>query len=47
MWEIDARVLGQTHEFGEQNRPPGWNFWLTFAISPAPPSPAAPSMAYK
>jgi hypothetical protein len=25
-------------EFGSQNRPPGWNFWLTFAISPAPPA---------
>jgi hypothetical protein len=26
-------------EFGAQNRAPGWNLWLTFAISPAPPSP--------
>jgi len=36
-------------EFGAQNRAPGWNFWLTFAISPAPA--AAPqqvqSMAYR
>src|SRR5262249_55112832 len=28
-------------EFGAQNRPPGWNFWLTLAISPAPPAAAA------
>ena len=36
-------------EFGAQNRAPGWNFWLTFAISPAPPaqSPPTQSMAYK
>jgi hypothetical protein len=31
-------------EFGAQNRPEGWNTWLTFAISDAPPSAsAAPS----
>jgi hypothetical protein len=31
-------------EFGAQNRPEGWNTWLTFAISDAPPTPsAAPS----
>jgi hypothetical protein len=37
-------------EFGAQNRASGWNFWLTFASSPAPPasaSPLAQSMAYK
>jgi len=28
-------------EFGAQNRPEGWNTWLTFAISPAPPEAAA------
>ena len=22
-------------EFGHENRPEGWNVWLTFAISPA------------
>ena len=27
-------------EFDAQNRPDGWNAWLTFAISPAAPSPA-------
>jgi hypothetical protein len=30
-------------DFGSQNRPPGWNFWVTFAISPAPPT--APAVA--
>ena len=24
-------------EFGAQNRPEGWNAWVTFALSPAPP----------
>jgi hypothetical protein len=28
-------------EFGAQNRPDGWNAWLTFALSPAAPAPAA------
>lgn len=29
-------------EFAAQNRPEGWNTWLTFAISPAAPEPTAP-----
>jgi hypothetical protein len=29
-------------EFGAQNRPEGWNTWLTFAISDAAPTPSAP-----
>jgi hypothetical protein len=29
-------------EFAAQNRPEGWNTWLTFAISPAAPTPTAP-----
>ena len=29
-------------EFGAKNRPEGWNLWLTFALSPAPPAPAPP-----
>jgi hypothetical protein len=32
-------------EFGAENRPEGWNVWLTFAITPAaepPPPPRAP-----
>jgi hypothetical protein len=28
-------------EFAAQDRPDGWNIWLTFAISPAAPTPAA------
>jgi hypothetical protein len=30
-------------EFGAQNRPEGWNLWLTFAISPAAPTPSLSS----
>src|SRR5215471_18444899 len=30
-------------EFAAQNRPEGWNAWLTFSISPAPPGQAPPS----
>jgi hypothetical protein len=30
-------------EFGAKDRPEGWNTWLTFAISDAPPSPGAAS----
>jgi len=30
-------------EFAGQNRPDGWNAWLTFAISPAAPGEAPPS----
>ena len=35
-------------EFGAQNRPEGWNTWLTFAISDAPPTAASatPSSMY-
>ncbi len=29
-------------EFAAAHRPEGWNVWLTFAISPAAPEPAAP-----
>jgi hypothetical protein len=28
-------------EFGSENRPEGWNAWVTFAISAAPPQPSA------
>jgi hypothetical protein len=37
-------------EFGAQNRPEGWNTWLTFAISDAPPaaaSAAPPPLVHK
>ena len=29
-------------EFAAENRPEGWNAWVTFVISPAPPVPTAP-----
>lgn len=29
-------------EFAAENRPEGWNAWVTFVISPTAPSPAAP-----
>jgi hypothetical protein len=29
-------------EFDAEHRPSGWNTWLTFSISNAPPSPAPP-----
>lgn len=29
-------------EFAAENRPQGWNAWVTFAISPAAPTPTAP-----
>jgi hypothetical protein len=28
-------------EFANQNRPDGWNAWVTFAISPAEQTPSA------
>jgi hypothetical protein len=30
-------------EFAGKNRPDGWNTWVTFVISPAAPTPSAPS----
>jgi len=30
-------------EFAAQNRPHGWNTWLTVQLAPAPPTPEAPS----
>jgi len=29
-------------EFDNDNRPDGWNVWLTFVLSPAPPSSESP-----
>lgn len=29
-------------EFASEHRPEGWNAWVTFAISPAPPAPTPP-----
>jgi hypothetical protein len=34
-------------EFAAQNRADGWNVWLTFAVSPAPPKPAEKVAAAK
>jgi len=31
-------------EFDAANRPDGWNVWLTFALTPAPPSSTAPTV---
>lgn len=31
-------------EFGHENRPEGWNVWLTLAFSPAPPEQSASTM---
>lgn len=32
-------------EFESEHRPEGWNVWLTFVLSPAPPSGGSPTMA--
>ncbi len=43
MGELQGYVnLKGYKEFEAKNRPEGWNVWLTFAISPAPPTPSAP-----
>jgi hypothetical protein len=31
-------------EFAAENRPEGWNAWVTFVISPAAPSEAPPPL---
>ena len=41
---INAKVY---KEFAAQNRPEGWNAWLTFAISPTAPEPPAPKPMYR
>jgi hypothetical protein len=41
-WQGYINVKGYA-EFAAQNRPDGWNAWLTFAISPAAPGEAPPS----
>jgi hypothetical protein len=40
-WQGYVNVKGYK-EFAAQNRPDGWNAWLTFAISPAAPEAAPP-----
>ena len=43
MGELQGYVnLKGYKEFGAEHRPEGWNVWLTFAISPAAPSPSTP-----
>jgi hypothetical protein len=37
---LNLKVYG---EFDNAHRPDGWNAWLTFAISPSPPTPTTPS----
>jgi hypothetical protein len=34
-------------EFAAQNRPDGWNGWVTFVLSPAAPSASPPAMLTK
>jgi hypothetical protein len=41
---INLKAYG---EFDHANRPDGWNAWVTFVISPAAPTPAAPAMLTK
>jgi hypothetical protein len=41
---INLKAYG---EFDHNDRPDGWNAWLTFVISPAAPTPSAPSMVTK
>lgn len=43
-WQGYLNVKGYK-EFAAENRPDGWNAWLTFAISPAAPGEAPPSAA--
>ena len=41
---INLKAYG---EFAHNDRPDGWNAWVTFVISPAAPTPAPPSMVTK
>ena len=41
---INLKAYG---EFAHNDRPDGWNAWLTFVISPAAPTPTPPSMVTK
>jgi hypothetical protein len=41
-WQGYINLKGYA-EFASQNRPDGWNAWLTFAITPAAPGEAPPS----
>jgi hypothetical protein len=37
---INLKAYG---EFANENRPAGWNLWLTFNLSPAAAAPPAPT----
>ena len=41
-WQGYINIKGYK-EFAAENRPEGWNAWLTFVISPAAPGEAPPS----
>jgi hypothetical protein len=34
-------------EFAAENRPEGWNVWVSFALSPRAPEPTAPVLSRK
>ena len=41
MGDLEGNVNIKAYkEFAAANRPEGWNFWLTYALSPADPAPA-------
>src|SRR5262249_26802714 len=41
--DLQGNVNGKAYkEFAAANRPDGWNFWLTYTLSPAEPAPASP-----
>jgi hypothetical protein len=42
IWQGYLNLKGYK-EFDAQNRPDGWNAWVTFSISPAAPSAASPT----
>ena len=39
---VTAAIMGYG-EFAAENRPAGWNVWLTFAISPMAPTAVTPT----
>jgi len=43
MVDLEGNVNVKAYkEFAAANRPDGWNFWLTYTLSPAEPAPASP-----
>jgi hypothetical protein len=44
MGELEGNINVKAYkEFAAANRPDGWNFWLTYALSPAEAAPARSS----